>query len=111
MYLKALEGYGEALGFELVKTYTPALKIMWVLGDLYSRTRPNDSQAMYTEALSGYTKVQGASSGDCVHLRQRLIALNISKPQAVIPEPGTSPGGQNSPARLTSQKRKRSQEV
>ena len=66
MYLRALEGYGEALGVELVKTYIPALNTMRNLGDLYSETRPDEPGAMYTKALAGYTIVRGGSSDICL---------------------------------------------
>ena len=62
MYMRALQGYEEALGVELVKTCIPALKTMTNLGDLYSETRPDESQAMYAKALAGYTIVRGVSS-------------------------------------------------
>ena len=78
MLLRALKGYEDALGVELVKTYIPALTTTRNLGNLYSETRPDESQAMYAKALSGYTVVRGDSSDICLYLKRRLGALNIS---------------------------------
>ena len=77
MYMRALQGKEEALGVELVKTYIPALDAMGNLGDLYSETRPDESQAMYAKALSGYTIVRGESSEICLDIERRLDALDI----------------------------------
>ena len=80
MLLQALKGYNDALGLELVKTYIPALNTLWGLGDLYAKTKPDESRSMYVKALSGYTKVRGPSSDICITLKQSLDALDITKP-------------------------------
>ena len=79
--MRALESYEEALGFELVKTYIPALNTMRNLGDLYSEIRPDKFEIMYTKALSGYTIVRGSSSDICLYLKRRLDALDVSPRQ------------------------------
>ena len=78
MLLRALQGYEETLGDELAKTHREALSTMRNLGDLYSKTRPDESQAMYAKALSGYTILRGASSDICLDIKRCLDALDIS---------------------------------
>ena len=77
MILEALQGYKQVLGPEHVETNVQALNSMWRLGSLYSRTRPNEAKAMYSQALAGFTKVRGSSSDACVKLRLCLKALSI----------------------------------
>jgi tetratricopeptide (TPR) repeat protein len=63
MYIRALQGYEEALGIKLVPSYLLALNIMIAFGNLYSQTDRKDmAKVMYTQALSGYTVIQGPSS-------------------------------------------------
>lgn len=77
MILEALQGYKQVLGPEHVETNVQALNSMWRLGSLYSRTRPNEAKAMYSQALAGLPKVRGSSSDACVKLRLCLKALSI----------------------------------
>ncbi len=85
MYIRALQGYEEALGLELVPSYSPELNTMVSFGDLFSQTdRQNVAKEMYTRALSGYTadlRQRGVlrSKVDFRHckLRQLRPRLNI----------------------------------
>jgi tetratricopeptide (TPR) repeat protein len=82
MYIRALQGYKDALGLELVWSYLPALNTMFAFGDLFSRTDRKDmAKTMYTQALSGYTAVQGASSDICKTLEGRLQTLQLATPE------------------------------
>ncbi|KAF2110980.1 hypothetical protein BDV96DRAFT_552710 [Lophiotrema nucula] len=79
MYSRALQGYEEALGPELLPTYLPALNTMFSFGDLLSRTgREDKAKTMFTQALAGYTAVQGPDSKWCKWLEGRLQALQVA---------------------------------
>src|SRR6266480_5862816 len=76
MYIRALQGYEDALGLELISSYLLALNTIFAFGDLFSQTnQKNMAKEMYTRALSGYTAVQGPSSKWCRELEGRLQAL------------------------------------
>jgi tetratricopeptide (TPR) repeat protein len=76
MYIRALQGYEDALGPELTSSYLPALNTMIAFGDLFSQTdRKEIAKVMYNRALSGYTAVQGPSSKWCKQLEDRLQTL------------------------------------
>lgn len=76
MYTRALQGYEDALGFQIMSSYIPALNTMLVFGDLLSQTGRKDmAKGMYVRALSGYIVVQGPSSKWCKRLEDRLEAL------------------------------------
>ncbi|KAF1971127.1 hypothetical protein BU23DRAFT_365978, partial [Bimuria novae-zelandiae CBS 107.79] len=76
MYSRALRGYEEALDPELLLSYLPALNTKFNFGDLLSRTgREDTARTMYTQALVGYTAIQGPSSKSCEQLRDRLKTL------------------------------------
>ena len=78
MYGRALRGYKEALGNELVASYLPALNSMIGIGDLFSKTDRNSmAEEMYTRALSGYKVAQGPSSKRCSEIEGRLKALQF----------------------------------
>jgi tetratricopeptide (TPR) repeat protein len=79
MYIRALQGYEEALGPEHLSSYLPALNTMFSFGDLFSWTgREVMAKSMYTRALSGYRIVQGPSSKWCRELEGRLQELQIA---------------------------------
>jgi hypothetical protein len=79
MYIRALQGYEEALGPEHLLLYLPALITMFSFGDLFSRTGWKDmAKNMYTQALSGYSIVQGSSSKSCRELEGRLQELRVA---------------------------------
>jgi hypothetical protein len=79
MYSRALQGYEEALGPQLLPSYLPALNTMFCFGDLYARTsRKDEACIMYNHALAGYTAVQGPSSKWCKQLRDRLKKLQAA---------------------------------
>ena len=80
MYIRALKGYKDALGLELVKTYIPALNTLWGLGNLYAKTKLDEFRSVYVKALSGYTKVRVPSSDICTNLKQSLDAMDTTKP-------------------------------
>ena len=75
MFLRALRSFEETFGTEL--RHVPALKTMKGLGDLYSKTRPDEARAMYERALAGYTKARGASADICLTINQSLEALKV----------------------------------
>jgi tetratricopeptide (TPR) repeat protein len=78
MYIRALQGYKEALGPDCLLSYLPALITMFSFGDLLSRTgRKGIAKNMYTRALSGYRIVQGPSSKWCRELEGRLEGLQV----------------------------------
>jgi len=78
MYTRALQGYEEALGPQLMPSYLLALNTMFVFGDLLSQTGRTDvAKRMYARALSGYATVQGPSSKWCKQLVERLEALQV----------------------------------
>ncbi len=55
MYIRALQGYEEALGPERLSLYLLALITMFSFGDLFSRIGQKDmAKNMYTQALFGY---------------------------------------------------------
>jgi hypothetical protein len=63
MYIRALQGYENDRGPELVLLYLPALNTMIAFGDLFSQIGRKDmAKLIYTRALSGYIAVQGPSS-------------------------------------------------
>jgi hypothetical protein len=69
MYSRALQGYEEALGPQLLLSYLPALNTMFAFGDLFSQTDRKDlAKVMYRRAFFGYTSVQGPSSKWCWQL-------------------------------------------
>ncbi|KAK7177537.1 NB-ARC and TPR domain protein, partial [Paraphaeosphaeria sporulosa] len=79
MYSRALQGYEEALGPQLLQSYLPALNTMFNFGDLLSRTgRADMAKTMYTRALDGYTTIQRPSSKWCKQLRDRLETLEAT---------------------------------
>jgi hypothetical protein len=79
MYIRALQGYEEALSPERLSSYLPALITMFSFGDLFSRTGRKDmAKNMYTRALSGYRIVQGPSSKWCRELEGRLQELQVA---------------------------------
>jgi hypothetical protein len=79
MYERALQGYEDALGPELLSSYLPALNAMFAFGDLFSRTDRQDlAKVMYSRAFSGYKSVQGPSSKWCKQLEDRLRALQLA---------------------------------
>jgi hypothetical protein len=79
MYERALQGYEDALGPEILSSYLPALNTMLTFGDLFLRTDRKDlAMVMYSRALSGYTTVQGPSSKWCKQLEGRLQALQVA---------------------------------
>jgi len=79
MYIRALQGYEEALGPERLSSYLPALITMFSFGDLFSRTGRKDmTKNMYTRALSGFRIVQGPSSKWCRELEGRLQELRVA---------------------------------
>ncbi|KAF1959942.1 HET-domain-containing protein, partial [Byssothecium circinans] len=79
MYSRALQGYEEALGPELLPSYLPALNTMFSFGDLLSQTgREDKAKIMYSWALAGFTAVQGSSSKWCKQLTDRLQALQVT---------------------------------
>ena len=79
MYIRALQGYEDALGLELASSYLPALNTIFAFGDLFSQTDRKDmAKAMYNRALSGYTTIQGPSSKLCRQVEDRLQALQVS---------------------------------
>ncbi|KAH8588533.1 hypothetical protein B0O99DRAFT_727840 [Bisporella sp. PMI_857] len=79
MYTRALQGYENALGPEILHSHLPALDTMFVFGDLFSRTGRKDmAKEMYSRALSGYTIIQGPSSKWCRELEDRLQALQAA---------------------------------
>jgi tetratricopeptide (TPR) repeat protein len=54
MYIRALQGYEEAIGVDAVNSYIPALNAMWCFGDLYAvLDLKQNSKAMYERALAG----------------------------------------------------------
>jgi len=85
MYNRALQGYEDALGPQLVLSYLPALNTMFVFGDLLSQTGRNDmAKGMYARALSGYTIVQGPFSKWCRQLEDRLQALQVASAELKV---------------------------
>ena len=79
MYIRALQGYEDALSPELVLSYIPALNTMFNFGNLFSQTdRKDKAKVMYSRALSGYTTVQGPSSKWCSEIEGRLKALQLT---------------------------------
>jgi tetratricopeptide (TPR) repeat protein len=101
MYTRALQGYKEALGVELIPSYIPALNTMIGFGDLYSQTdRKNMAKTMYTQALSGYTAVQGPSSKWCGEIEGRLQALQLTPAKAETLQAPTETGTPGTKSRL-----------
>ncbi|KAF2726439.1 hypothetical protein EJ04DRAFT_530277 [Polyplosphaeria fusca] len=82
MYDRALQGYEEAIGPELLPTYLPALNNFFSFGDLYARTgREDAAKEMYSRALVGYKSVQGPSSKWCMEAEDRLQKLQATSPK------------------------------
>jgi hypothetical protein len=94
MYDRALQGYEDALGLQLVPSYLPALHNICVFGDLLLQTgRKDTAKVMYDRALSGYTIVQGPSSKRCEQLKDRLQALQITSAKLEMgQDESTEPG-------------------
>ena len=89
MYVRALQGYEEALGNH-VSSYSPALNTMFNLGHLFSKTnRAEMAEAMYKKAWSGFAAVQSPSSNVCRDIKRRLEGLSI---------PPTEPGNMENAA-------------
>jgi hypothetical protein len=83
MYDRALQGYENALSFELASSYLPALNTVFAFGDLFSQTDRKDmAKAMYYRALSGYAIVQGPSSKLCRQVEDRLQALQVASAES-----------------------------
>ena len=60
-----------------------ALNTIFNLGNLYSETDQTDkAKIIYTQALTGYTTVQGASSDICEDLRDRLQSLQLGSDES-----------------------------
>jgi hypothetical protein len=79
MYIRALQGYEEALGPERLSSYLPALITMFSFGDLLSQIDQKDiAKNIYTRALSGYRIVQGPSSKWYRELEGRLQGLRVT---------------------------------
>jgi hypothetical protein len=101
MYIRALQGYEEALGAELVPLYLPALNTMVAFSDLCSQTdRKNMAKVMYTRALSGYTAVQGPSSKWCSYIEGRLQALQLTPAETETQHTSTKTGTPGTQSRL-----------
>ena len=89
LYTRALQGYEEFLGLELLPSYLPALGTMFAFGDLFSRTGREDlAKVMYSRALAGYTAVQGPSSKWCRRLEDRLQALQVASAESKVGQDG-----------------------
>ncbi|KAL5313183.1 hypothetical protein ACEPPN_018916 [Leptodophora sp. 'Broadleaf-Isolate-01'] len=64
MYIRALQGYEDALGPQLVPSYLPALNTIFAFGDLLSQTGQNDmAKGLYARAFFGYKGGSGSGSG------------------------------------------------
>jgi tetratricopeptide (TPR) repeat protein len=98
MYDRALQGYEDALSFELASSYSPALNTVFAYGDLFSQSDRKDmAKAMYNRALSGYTTVQGPSSKRCRQLEDRLQALQVASAESKVGQDEfTKPGAAKS---------------
>ena len=61
-----------------MSSYIPALNTIFNLGNLYLVTGQTDkAKVMYTQALTGYTTIQGASSDICKDLGDQLQRLQL----------------------------------
>jgi tetratricopeptide (TPR) repeat protein len=76
MYMRALQGYEEALGPEAVDRYRPALNTMWNLGDLFkAQNKLVDAKSMLSKALEGFQFILGPSNPICQHLERTLASM------------------------------------
>jgi tetratricopeptide (TPR) repeat protein len=82
---QALQGYKNALSLELAPSYLPALNTMFVLGDVFSQTDQKDiARAIYNQALSRFTTVQGPSSNRYRQVEDRLQALQVTSTESKV---------------------------
>ena len=77
MYVRALQGYEDALGLENVARYTPALNTMSNLGYLFAaQGELTEAKTMYSRALAGFQALLGPSSNNCRRLKRALASLD-----------------------------------
>jgi tetratricopeptide (TPR) repeat protein len=101
MYDRALQGYEEALGLELILSYLSALNTVFAFGDLFSQTDRKDmAKVIYNRALSGYRTVQGPSSKWCNIIEGRLQALQLSPAETKTQHTPTETGTPGTKSRL-----------
>ena len=82
MHRRALEGYKQTIGPEIISIYVPAINNLWSLGSLAgSQGRVDEAKVWYSKALSGYEKVFGEGHTNCQQLRDSLSALDSRQPQ------------------------------
>jgi hypothetical protein len=77
MYMRALQGYEVAVGYEMVARYIPALHTMENLGDLFITQRDQaGAESMYKRSLAGYQVLFGPSSDPCQELEHKIAGLS-----------------------------------
>jgi tetratricopeptide (TPR) repeat protein len=87
MYMRALQGYEEALGPETVERYIPALNTVWNLGNLFQAQKELiQAKQMFQRALAGFKVVLGASCAQSQQLEHALASLDAteSKPRTLV---------------------------
>ena len=75
MFMRALAGYGKALGPE----HTSTLRTVYNLGTLFKGQRKlREAEDMYVRALAGYEKALGPEHNKTVRARRNLVTLKDS---------------------------------
>jgi hypothetical protein len=77
MYIRALQGYENALGADTITIYIPALNTLWGLGSLLEYQADfAKAKIMYLKALTGYEKVVGPNHPRCQSLQEIIQDLD-----------------------------------
>jgi tetratricopeptide (TPR) repeat protein len=77
MYTQALYRYKETLGDTQVRTYKPAVDLLYNIGLLYENQKDYaKAQEMYRDALSGYQAILGPSHHQCLKLSAEIDEIS-----------------------------------
>jgi tetratricopeptide (TPR) repeat protein len=86
MYMRAVQGYKEALESETLSRYRPALNNWWSLAALFAiQNETAKARTMYIKALSGFQEILGPSSNECQQLERSLLSLDEPEGKMIDP--------------------------